>query len=93
MYSHRLWQPSQRLQGIQGGAQQWRVVAAGRGRQRPQGYAFPVHHRRALEATFAAIHRAFARFLSPAWSLRYAAIDGHIRELETDGSVVGFARR
>ncbi len=57
-----------------------------------EGDAFPVHHRRALEALLPAIHRAFARLLSSAGGLRYAAIDGHVRELQADAPVVGFAR-
>ena len=48
-----------------------------------------VHHRRALEAAFAAIHGISTRFLSSTRCLRYAAIDRDVREIKTDGSVVG----
>ena len=39
--THRLWQPSQRLQSLQGGGQQRRVVVVGRGCQRPKGMPYP----------------------------------------------------
>jgi hypothetical protein len=64
----------------------------GWGSQRPEGDATGVDHRRALEALLAAIYRAFTCLLSSAWGLRYAAIDGHVREFQSDSPVVGFAR-
>jgi len=92
--SPALGQPSQGLQEYRG----WGPTAASRGGwpgppKRPEGDALGVNHRRALEALLAAIHRAFARLLPSARGFRDAALDGHLGEFETDGPLVGFARR
>src|SRR5215216_3479835 len=67
--THRLGQPSQRWQSIQGSSQERRVVAVRRGSHRSKRDTFSIHHRRALEAAFPAIHRISACFLSSTRSL------------------------
>jgi hypothetical protein len=46
---------------------------------------------RAFDASFSAINRASARFLTPAGGFRDAAVYRHLLELQTDDPIVGFS--
>src|SRR5215218_3312676 len=74
--------------GVQSGRKKRRIVTISSRRDHCQGYAVRVHHRRAFDAPFAAIHRACARLRPSAWSLRYAPVDRHVEKLQADEAVV-----
>jgi hypothetical protein len=85
--THPLRQPSD---GVQSVAQERRVETVCGGRDDSESDALGVHGRRALDASFSAIHRALACLLTAARSFGDAAIDGHLGELKTDDPIVGF---
>src|SRR5215204_1290196 len=75
---------------IDGGSQQRRIVTVGARRDHREGYAVGVHHGGAFDASLPPVHRAFARLLAPARSLRDTSIDAHIGHLQADDPIVGF---
>src|SRR5215211_1448120 len=72
---------------IESGSQQRRIVTVGARRDHREGYAVGVHHGGAFDASLSPVHRAFARLLAPARSLRDTAIDAKIGHLQADDPI------
>lgn len=88
MHAHSLGQRPEYLQSVQGLIQQWRAVAVCRDGDGSEWDAVGIYDRRAFEALFTLIYRAFARFLATTGSFGDAAIDGHIGQLQADEPIV-----
>src|SRR5215213_10509598 len=63
------------------------MVRVGARRDHRQRYAVSVHHGGAFDASLPPVHRAFARLLAPARSLRDTAIDAKIGHLQADDPI------
>jgi hypothetical protein len=89
-------QGTERIEGVEGGPQQRRVVSVGRRGHGPEGDAVGVDHDRAFRPGYplgvAAIDRTAAGDLAPARRLGDAAVDGEPVQLQPDHPVVAVER-
>src|SRR5687767_13573960 len=92
MHPRPVEQKAQGLHLLQSSGQKRRVVAVGRGRDAAKRDATSVDGHRAFEASLSPVHWVLSRTFATTRSFRDAAIDGYLREVQTNDPVVGVPR-